>query len=39
MHLRSERTRCLTEKQNREKELKIAFKQTFSRNTLSQQEF
>ena len=39
MNLRSERTSCLTEKQNREKELKIAFKQTFSRNTSSQQEF
>ena len=39
MHLRSERTSCLTEKENREKEIKIAFKQTFFRNTSSQQEF
>ena len=37
MHLRSERTSCLREKQNRERELKIAFKQTFSRNTSSHQ--
>ena len=37
MHLRFERTSYLREKQNRERELKIAFKQTFSRNTSSHQ--